>query len=82
MDFARPSKQKAPLPLAPSGLTGVSTIEAEVDLKWTSVKYARAYVIEISSDVTAITAGGTISPSVPESGAESIYYLVYRGGKY
>ncbi len=68
LDFARP-KNKAPLPLAPSSLTGVSIHEGAVNLKWKSVKYARAYVIEISSDVTAITGGGTITPSIPESGA-------------
>ncbi len=69
MDFKRP-KNKAPLPLAPAGLTGVSIVEGAIDLKWKSVKYARAYIIEISNDITA---GGVISTTVPESGARAFY---------
>jgi hypothetical protein len=68
LDFARP-KNKAPLPLATGSLTGVSTLEGEVGLKWKSVKYARAYVIEISSDVTAITSGGATTTPTTESSA-------------
>lgn len=69
MDFKRP-KNKAPLPLAPAGLTGASIVEGAVNLKWKSVKYARAYIIEISNDITA---GGVISPTLPESGARVFY---------
>ena len=69
MDFKR-AKNKAPLPLAPPSLSGVSTVEGAVNLKWKSVKYARSYIIEISNDITA---GGIISPTLPESSARAFY---------
>ena len=72
MDFKR-AKNKAPLPLAPGGLTGTSLLEGDVDLKWKSVKYARAYVIEISDDVTAITGGGTISPTTGSVSSSRVF---------
>jgi hypothetical protein len=62
MDFKR-AKNVAPLPLAPTGLTATSALEGEVELKWKSVKYARSYIVEISSDVSAIQ-GGTPNPNV------------------
>lgn len=61
MDYARP-KNKAPLPLAPDGVKAVSTAEGQIDLNWKGVKYSRAYVVEISSDVAAITPTSGTTP--------------------
>jgi hypothetical protein len=63
MDFRR-TRNKAPLPLAPSGLTGESVLESMVNLSWKSVKYARAYIVEISHDVTGIQSGAA-APAAP-----------------
>ena len=49
---------KAPVPNAPTDLKGVSLVEGEMELSWKNQKYARAFIIEISSDLTA-TGGAT-----------------------
>jgi hypothetical protein len=49
---------KAPVPNAPTDLKGVSLVEGEMELSWKNQKYARAFIVEISSDLTA-TGGAT-----------------------
>lgn len=56
MDVAAP-RTKSPVPDAPTGVEGVSIVEGNIDLSWKKVKYARAFIIEISSDLAAT--GGT-----------------------
>jgi hypothetical protein len=49
---------KAPVPNAPTDLKGTSLVEGEIELSWKNQKYARAFIVEISSDLTA-TGGAT-----------------------
>ncbi len=56
---------KAPVPDAPANVKGVSAVEGEIALSWKGQKYARAYVIEISSDLTAT--GGTTATTTTNS---------------
>lgn len=56
---ARASKSAPQVPDTPINVSATtSTEEGEILLKWKSVKNARVYVIEVSTDV--VTAGGTI----------------------
>jgi hypothetical protein len=52
-------RSKAPLPSAVLGLKGTSLVEGEIELSFKTAKYARAYVIEISSDLAAINSATT-----------------------
>jgi len=63
MDVAAPHT-KSPVPNAPTGLKGASTVEGAIELSWIKVKYARAFIIEISSDLSATGgATGTVTTS-------------------
>ena len=63
--------EKAPIPNAVSGLTGTSVIEGNIDLKWKSVLHARAYIIEISSDLSAT--GGATGTTTTGSATARVY---------
>lgn len=52
MDVEKP-KLPSPVPDAPTGLKGSSTIEGEIELSWKNQKYVRAFIVEISSDISS-----------------------------
>jgi hypothetical protein len=51
MDVEKP-KLRSPVPDTPTGLKGSSTIENEIELSWKNQKYVRAFIVEISSDIS------------------------------
>ncbi len=67
MDVEAP-RTKAPVPNAPTDVKGVSTVEGDIALSWKNVKYARAFIVEISSDLSA-TGGATGSTTTNTSTA-------------
>ena len=44
---------KAPLPNSVTNIKGTSFVENEIELSWNGVEHARAYIIEISSNISA-----------------------------
>ncbi len=62
---------KAPLPDAPTNVKGVSAVEGEIILSWKGQKHARAYVIQISSDLSAT--GGTTGTTTTGIATARVY---------
>ncbi len=70
MDVEAPHT-KAPVPDAPGGLKGTSTVEGDIELSWKKVKYARAFIVEISSDLSAT--GGATGTTTTSSSTARVY---------
>jgi hypothetical protein len=62
---------KAPVPNAATGLKGTSTVEGEIELSWKGEKNARAYIVEISSDLSAT--GGTTGTTTTSVSTARVY---------
>ena len=62
---------KVPAPNAPTNVKGLSTAEGDIELSWKNQKHARAFIIEISSDLSAT--GGTTGTTTTGSATARVY---------
>ena len=65
------ARTKASVPNAPTGLKGVSAVEGDIALTWKNQKYARAFIVEISSDLSAT--GGTTGTTTTGVSTARVY---------